>query len=450
MTVVADTRPELRLPRPLRDVVLRPRLFDLLDDGTSDRALTLVSAPPGSGKTVLLTSWLRERPAAAPTVWLGLREGGRASLWGPVLDAVGRTSRTRMPLGLAEPEARGRRRLRRPLHGLARGARHAARARRRRPPQRLARCTGVPRPPASRASGAAPGRCLVEVGPGARSPRPAPDRRSGRAAGVRPRLRRRRGPGAVRALRPRGGGAGPACGPGADRGLGGRAAPARALADPPGGPGGGVRAARPRRAARVRGTSPRRCSRPRPPRRGRFSSAPPSWRHWTASSRARSRGEPTASASSTGSTGTTSSSSACPARLGSTGIIRSSARCWSRRRGTSSATSCPGSTSRSRPCWPGAAARSRRCGTPSMGSVGISSRRCSQTTGPRPLRPRPTRARTRSSLRCLDRAAAPVVGAFSALLRLVAGDAGKATALLAEARAAGRPCPRRLWRDSTP
>jgi LuxR family maltose regulon positive regulatory protein len=77
------------LPRRLRDEVLRPRLFDLLDEGVHDRALTLLSSPPGSGKTVLLSSWLRERPPQHPVVWLTLQEGARTSLWGPVLAAAG-------------------------------------------------------------------------------------------------------------------------------------------------------------------------------------------------------------------------------------------------------------------------------------------------------------------------------------------------------------------------
>ena len=85
---VAALRPPPRLPRRLRDEVLRPRLFDVLDEGVRERALTLVSAPPGSGKTVLLSSWLRERPPSFPYVWLTLQEGDHASLWAPLLAAV--------------------------------------------------------------------------------------------------------------------------------------------------------------------------------------------------------------------------------------------------------------------------------------------------------------------------------------------------------------------------
>jgi LuxR family maltose regulon positive regulatory protein len=86
-----------RVPQRLRDEVLRPRLFDLLDAGVRDRALTLVSAPPGAGKTVLLTSWLREREPKWPVVWLALQEGDHTSIWAPLLAAVGESAR---PQGL--------------------------------------------------------------------------------------------------------------------------------------------------------------------------------------------------------------------------------------------------------------------------------------------------------------------------------------------------------------
>ena len=79
---------ELHLPKAPPSVVLRPRLFDLLDAGAADCALTLVSGPPGAGKTVLLTSWLRERPHDASLAWVSLREADRAPFWQQVLDAV--------------------------------------------------------------------------------------------------------------------------------------------------------------------------------------------------------------------------------------------------------------------------------------------------------------------------------------------------------------------------
>jgi LuxR family maltose regulon positive regulatory protein len=82
------TTVDLRLPKPPPAVVLRPRLFDLLDAGAADHALTLVSGPPGAGKTVLLTSWLRERPPDARVAWVSVRESDRAGFWQQLLDAL--------------------------------------------------------------------------------------------------------------------------------------------------------------------------------------------------------------------------------------------------------------------------------------------------------------------------------------------------------------------------
>jgi len=45
---------------PLRpQMVVRKRLLGLLDDA-ANRPLTLISAPAGSGKTSLITSWLHD------------------------------------------------------------------------------------------------------------------------------------------------------------------------------------------------------------------------------------------------------------------------------------------------------------------------------------------------------------------------------------------------------
>jgi len=58
------------LARP--DVVARPRLITRLDEGRN-RPLTLISAPPGYGKTTAAVEWLRQ--GARPFAWLGLDEG---------------------------------------------------------------------------------------------------------------------------------------------------------------------------------------------------------------------------------------------------------------------------------------------------------------------------------------------------------------------------------------
>jgi LuxR family maltose regulon positive regulatory protein len=55
-----------------RTVVPRKRLFTLLDDG-APRALTLVSAPAGAGKTVLVRSWLRDHATpGGPVAWASI------------------------------------------------------------------------------------------------------------------------------------------------------------------------------------------------------------------------------------------------------------------------------------------------------------------------------------------------------------------------------------------
>jgi LuxR family maltose regulon positive regulatory protein len=86
---------KLLLPRPRREVVLRPRLADLLRHG-AHASVTLVSAPAGFGKTTLLTSWTttgRAGPADRhPLAWVSLDERDRraASFWTYVLLAIDR------------------------------------------------------------------------------------------------------------------------------------------------------------------------------------------------------------------------------------------------------------------------------------------------------------------------------------------------------------------------
>ncbi len=62
-----------KITRPrLHDVLLRRRLFHLLDDGRTSR-MTWVSGPAGSGKTTLVASWLDARKL--PCLWYHLDEG---------------------------------------------------------------------------------------------------------------------------------------------------------------------------------------------------------------------------------------------------------------------------------------------------------------------------------------------------------------------------------------
>jgi LuxR family maltose regulon positive regulatory protein len=63
---------KLYTPTPRRNVVLRSRLIEQLNEGL-DRKLSLVSAPAGFGKTTLLAQWLSE--SGTPAAWLSLDEG---------------------------------------------------------------------------------------------------------------------------------------------------------------------------------------------------------------------------------------------------------------------------------------------------------------------------------------------------------------------------------------
>ena len=68
---------KIRIPDAGRALVRRPRLTEALSDHTTSRPrLVLVSAPPGFGKTTVLSQWLGRNAGAAPTVaWLSLDEG---------------------------------------------------------------------------------------------------------------------------------------------------------------------------------------------------------------------------------------------------------------------------------------------------------------------------------------------------------------------------------------
>jgi LuxR family transcriptional regulator, maltose regulon positive regulatory protein len=59
-------------PPPISaDLIARPRLIQLLDEGRH-RAITLISAPAGYGKSILASQWLESR--GAPRVWFSLDE----------------------------------------------------------------------------------------------------------------------------------------------------------------------------------------------------------------------------------------------------------------------------------------------------------------------------------------------------------------------------------------
>src|SRR5512134_2929963 len=67
---------KIHVPVPRRDVVPRTQLTERLDIAENAR-LVLVSAPPGFGKTTLLSQWVTERSKAGETrvAWLSLDAG---------------------------------------------------------------------------------------------------------------------------------------------------------------------------------------------------------------------------------------------------------------------------------------------------------------------------------------------------------------------------------------
>jgi LuxR family maltose regulon positive regulatory protein len=73
-------------------VVVRRRLFALLDAGV-ERPVTLVAAPAGSGKTMLLTSWMSAVSPPGPVAWLSLDYGDNEPVrfWTYVLAALCRS-----------------------------------------------------------------------------------------------------------------------------------------------------------------------------------------------------------------------------------------------------------------------------------------------------------------------------------------------------------------------
>jgi LuxR family maltose regulon positive regulatory protein len=96
------------LPPEQAAFVRRERLFDRLDRGV-ERPLTLLSAPPGAGKTALLGSWIASGRAPGPVAWLApaAADGGRRRFWRAVFEALGRADDDeRLAALAAHPEAR--------------------------------------------------------------------------------------------------------------------------------------------------------------------------------------------------------------------------------------------------------------------------------------------------------------------------------------------------------
>ena len=77
------------VPRLVPGLVARPRLFELLDSTAGGR-VALISAPAGSGKTMLLASWLQSARPDAPVAWVGIDPGesDATRFWSAVLESL--------------------------------------------------------------------------------------------------------------------------------------------------------------------------------------------------------------------------------------------------------------------------------------------------------------------------------------------------------------------------
>src|SRR4029453_15209112 len=80
---------KLAAPSMPGQVVARPRLFRLLDQGVQG-PVTLVAAPAGSGKTLLLASWAAQASAPGPRAWWSPppADNDRGRWWSYVLAAL--------------------------------------------------------------------------------------------------------------------------------------------------------------------------------------------------------------------------------------------------------------------------------------------------------------------------------------------------------------------------
>jgi LuxR family maltose regulon positive regulatory protein len=77
------------VPRPATGLVDRARLFALLDRGVQGR-VTLVCGPAGSGKSTLVSSWLRGADLPGPAAWVAVDrdESDATRFWATALDAL--------------------------------------------------------------------------------------------------------------------------------------------------------------------------------------------------------------------------------------------------------------------------------------------------------------------------------------------------------------------------
>jgi LuxR family maltose regulon positive regulatory protein len=78
---------KLRAPLPRADAIPRPRLLQQLDAAVSGAPLTLVTAPAGAGKTMLLSSWLASRQGSRAGSGPGAEQTASAQEDAPTPDA---------------------------------------------------------------------------------------------------------------------------------------------------------------------------------------------------------------------------------------------------------------------------------------------------------------------------------------------------------------------------
>ena len=199
---------KLRAPVEVRDYRERPRLSAQLDGALEDRTrLTLLSAPPGYGKTMAVAGWLATR--GMPVAWLSLDPADNdlarfARYLAAALRSV-RPDAEAATMGLFGPGTNAdhgpRRGHRRRGHG---GQRRAIRAGPRRLPRRHGGADPASRPLPDRARPAVrPSRPPDARGSPVAARPPAGSRPARRAAGRRPALHGRRGVGLHRRRRHR-------------------------------------------------------------------------------------------------------------------------------------------------------------------------------------------------------------------------------------------------------